>query len=262
MNPGNPMLLLALTSDQMMTMLVACGSVVAIVIVFIVFKVMSRPVPGYNPESQPDSKYEAPAEDPVEEEIPEEINPVRSQPFVLPLPSQAAPLSTPVRTAESPPRPVSAAPTAPAKPASAPQEPTVGIGRGEAVRKEPDVLAEGGTKTAPQPEVFQHLFVFRSGTRDGEAVRLDSFAAGECSIGRSDVPDNQIVIRDDLKVSRVQHAIVTRDSSGRYFIRDNNSANKVYVNEQCIENTPIALNHRDKIRIGLTELEYLKEPVS
>jgi hypothetical protein len=106
------------------------------------------------------------------------------------------------------------------------------------------------------------VLVFRSGSRAGEAIPLEGFAGGQCAIGRSEVPENQIVIRDDLKVSRMQHAIVTCDSEGRCAVRDNNSANKVFVNDACIDSAPVPLNHGDRIRIGLTELEYLREPAT
>ena len=113
----------------------------------------------------------------------------------------------------------------------------------------------------PQPRTnHRSMLVFRNGAREAEIVLLDNFLNGICAIGRSDVPENQVVIRDDPKVSRMQHAILASDSAGRYSVRDNNSANRVYVNEECIDSDPVLLNDGDRIRIGLTEFEYVKEP--
>jgi pSer/pThr/pTyr-binding forkhead associated (FHA) protein len=114
--------------------------------------------------------------------------------------------------------------------------------------------------TAPANAAYRSLLIVKSGPHFGDKFKLDSYANGICAIGRSDVADNQIVIRDDLKVSRVQHAIVSREASGRYLIRDNNSANKVYVNDECIDSAPVPLKNGDRIRIGLTEFEFAVEP--
>jgi predicted component of type VI protein secretion system len=114
---------------------------------------------------------------------------------------------------------------------------------------------------APVNVRYRSLLIVRSGSRMGEQFSLDNFAGGVCAIGRSDVPENQVVIKDDLKVSRVQHAIVSREVSGKYSIRDNNSANKVYVNENCIDSAPVPLSNGDRIRIGLTEFEFAVEPI-
>ncbi|HLJ55067.1 MAG TPA: FHA domain-containing protein, partial [Chthonomonadaceae bacterium] len=197
--------------------------------------------------------------------------------FVLPLPSQAPPVSTaaPQSLQFQPPTP--AAPPLPAPeppPLSAPEPavshqmqapqptagrpaPTAGVQEPATVVLTPDMLS----RVAAGARTRSHL-VFRSGERSGETVALDAFADGSCAIGRSDIPENQVVIRDDPKVSRFQHAILTRDDSGRYTIRDNNSANKVFVNEQCLDSAPAALSSGDRIRLGLTELEFVTEPLA
>ena len=115
----------------------------------------------------------------------------------------------------------------------------------------------------PVPSIGHYPYlVFRSGARKGEKISLDRFPNGSCAIGRSDVPENQIKIRDDNKISRVAHAIITRDGQGLFYIQDNNSVNKVYLNDQCIENKRSALQNGDKIRVGLTEFDYVNEPPS
>jgi hypothetical protein len=115
----------------------------------------------------------------------------------------------------------------------------------------------------PVPSIGHYSFlVFRNGAHKGEKISLDRFPNGTCAIGRSDVPENQIKIRDDNKVSRVSHAIITRDTQGLFYIQDNDSVNKVYVNDQCIETKKIALQNGDKIRVGLTEFDYVNESPS
>ena len=177
---------------------------------------------------------------------------------MLPLPSQVPPSLAAIDRSEPLAAPVSAPPPVaplPVEKATPSMERTVDLNRApvEAKGFAPPETATPGVSAAPD----RSLLVFRNGSRQGEKVRLDSFADGQCSIGRSEVPENQVVIRDDLKISRVRHAIVTCESSG-YTIRDNNSANKVFVNEQCIESAPVVLKHGDTIRIGLTELTYLR----
>jgi FHA domain len=254
--------LLALTGNQL-TMLVAGVAVVMVVIIWLCIKAMSQPVAGYQSGGDPVNRDEMPLADAREQDGPAEKPRNRTPGFVLPLPSDTEPAETPMA---EPPLPRTPIPPpiergSPAEVWPIPTEQTVDIRRAAAVTKEPDVPLQ---EEAPQAAAnTQHsLLVFRSGAREGEIIRLDSFSSGQCAIGRSDVPQNQVVIRDDLKVSRVQHAILTCESLGGYSIRDNNSANKVFVNDRCIESAPVPLNHGDKIRIGLTEFEYLQEPVS
>lgn len=115
----------------------------------------------------------------------------------------------------------------------------------------------------PVPSIGHYTYlVFRSGARKGEKISLDRFPNGTCAIGRSDVPENQIKVRDDNKISRVAHAVITRDGQGLFYIQDNDSVNKVYINDVCIENKRTALQNGDKVRVGLTEFDYVNEPPS
>ncbi len=252
-------MLLALTGPQMTTLIVVVSSVVALIVVAVVFKVVSRPVAGYHPPTETDQHAEPVphAKAPEEAPRPEEMRGA-TKGFVLPLPSD-----TPSPTGFAPPSSPSAAKTAP--PPVPRQDPVPPV---PAVERTVDITSAVNAApgfdipnpSAPASSSARNLLIVRSGSRMGETFNLDSFPGGVCAIGRSDVAENQIVIRDDLKVSRVQHAIVTREQSGRYSIRDNNSANKVYVNDTCIDTAPVPLSKGDRIRIGLTEFEFAVEP--
>ena len=111
----------------------------------------------------------------------------------------------------------------------------------------------------PASGYFSYL-VFRSGSRSGESFSLDRLTDGVCVIGRSDVAENHLKIREDTKVSRVCHAEITRNGQGKHFISDNDSVNGVWVNDERIAaHTLIELKPTDRIRLGVTELEYVTQ---
>jgi len=251
--------LLALTGPQT-TMVVVISSVIALIVVAVIFKYVSRPVEGYHPPADT-GRNEPPVPESRIEEQAQRAEPVRgaTKGFVLPPPSDA-PAPVGFMPAASTPAAPPAAPPASWQEAAAPSVPsnerTVDISSAVNANVAFDIPAP----VAANVSASRSLLLVRSGSRAGEMIRLDSFADGVCAIGRSDVADNQIVIKDDLKVSRLQHAIISREASGRYIIRDNKSANKVYVNDECIDSAPVPLSSGDRIRIGLTEFEFAVEP--
>ena len=113
----------------------------------------------------------------------------------------------------------------------------------------------------PKSGFFSYL-VFRSGSRAGESFDLDRVTDENCVIGRSDVPENHLKIREDTKVSRVCHAEIKRSPRGEYSIIDNDSVNGVWVNDERVApQIPTVLRAGDRIRLGVTELEYVTQPV-
>ncbi|HLY31967.1 MAG TPA: FHA domain-containing protein, partial [Ktedonobacterales bacterium] len=88
-------------------------------------------------------------------------------------------------------------------------------------------------------------------TRQGkEPGHVDELRNERTTIGRSRESD---IFLEDLAVSRT-HAIITREASGRYILRDNNSANGVFVNGERI--TEHLLEEGDEIQIGQTMLAF------
>lgn len=207
--------------DNITMWVIVGGSAIAVVVLFVILRSMA---------SHP------PVEHPVRVEEPSELAPPPVVPvsgtkgFVLPAPDPNAPAPS---VAPVPPKP------------QAPPPP------------KPDISTELTTRlpefSAPPKPVSK--LTFRSGSRAGESVVLDTLGPA-IAIGRSEVPENQIVIRDDLKVTRLQHAIISPVPEGGYAIRDNGSANKVFVNDECIEDRQVAIKQGDRIRIGLTELTF------
>ena len=253
--------LFVLASSQLMGTLVVAGSIVALIILVIVFTTMTKPAAGR--ESSPEPVRAA--EEPVSEEDAQESSGEKKRTgtpgFTLPLPSQGAPVpgSNPQPVQAKAPEPAPNRQEAPPADPILPEEQTLDLHKaGYASVTAPQILAPN----LPTRGLHRSLLVFRSGARAGESILLDRFPNRQCAIGRSDVSDNQVVVRDDPKVSRVQHAILACDSSGRYTIRDNNSANKVFVNGKCLDSAPAPLNDGDRIRLGLTEFEYVMEPAS
>jgi pSer/pThr/pTyr-binding forkhead associated (FHA) protein len=61
------------------------------------------------------------------------------------------------------------------------------------------------------------------------------------------------VFLEDLAVSRL-HVTINRDGSGRYILRDENSANGVYVNGQRVAER--VLQEGDEVQIGQTVLVF------
>ncbi len=70
------------------------------------------------------------------------------------------------------------------------------------------------------------------------------------TIGRHRESD---VFLEDLAVSRL-HTTITRDGSGRYILRDENSANGTYVNGQRVGEQ--ALKDGDEVQVGQTVLVF------
>jgi len=71
------------------------------------------------------------------------------------------------------------------------------------------------------------------------------------SIGRE--PENNLVVRDDTKVSR-RHAVITREGM-HYILRDNNSSNGTFVNGQRI--TEHSLKVDDVVGVGKREYKFI-----
>ncbi len=257
--------LLRVAANNLTTVLIGGGCIAAIIVIVLIYRMMGRPLAGYHAGVDPES-WTAP---PQSTEAGAHQPSIQRRRAAAPLSTQLLPADTNAERAEqnetadhaaSPaePRPSDLAPKPVLRTAAAVQpvpmaERTVNIGRATPVVVRPAASLNGAT--------HRNLLVIRSGSRNGERIRLDSFSNGQCAVGRSDVPENQVVIRDDLKVSRVQHAILVCGDDGRCFIQDNNSANKVYVNEERIDVAAVPLSNGDKIRIGLTEFEYLQEPI-
>ncbi len=250
-----------LASGEMTGTYVIAGTIIALIVFAVIFFGMRKSVAGLPSTPDPGHSEETPDPEHADNHAFREKKPAGTPGFVLPLPSEAPafpgtnPQKAQTKAADPAPVPREAPqrdPVRPTEPAADSQkEPVTQV-------LTPEMLAQGaGANVA-----CRSMLVFRSGARAGEAIQLESLPGGQCAIGRSEVPENQVVVRDDLKVSRVQHAILACDSAGQYTIRDNNSANKVFVNETYIESAPVPLNHGDKIRLGLTEFEFVREPAS
>lgn len=253
--------LFVLADSQMTGTIVIAGSIIALIILAVIFLSMRKSVadaPELPEARHPEAEPPAVEDEPVK---PVEKRAAGTPGFVLPLPTEAPPTpASPVKAVQAaPPEPAPVRPDPRPPDPVLPSEETFDLGRrGFSLPMTP----ESTTQPASTARAQQHLLVFSSGARLGESIRLDDFPNGQCAIGRSEVPENQVVVRDDLKVSRVQHAILERDDLGQYTIRDNNSANKVFVNEQCLDSAPVPLSSGDKIRLGLTEFEFVTKPVS
>lgn len=91
---------------------------------------------------------------------------------------------------------------------------------------------------------------------DGVAANKFALDDERVAIGRG---PNNVVIIDDLSVS-VSHAVVERTGEGEsaeYFVRDLDSTNGTFVNEEPI--THRRLHNRDVIRIGWSYFEFIDE---
>jgi len=69
------------------------------------------------------------------------------------------------------------------------------------------------------------------------------------------LPENDVCI-DSLEVSGY-HAVIERDGESDYFIRDLDSTNRTFVNEQPIER--VRLHHDDSVRIGWIVFKFIDE---
>ena len=99
---------------------------------------------------------------------------------------------------------------------------------------------------APQRGGFGPRLVERK--PDGREFDLNK---DRVTIGRHRESD---VFLEDLAVSRL-HTTINRDpSSGRYIVRDENSANGTYVNGQRVSEQP--LNEGDEVQVGQTVLVF------
>jgi pSer/pThr/pTyr-binding forkhead associated (FHA) protein len=103
-----------------------------------------------------------------------------------------------------------------------------------------------GAPPRPRPQRRGTLIV-RQGDESDRAfeVRKDRMTIGRSR--ESDIP------LEDEAVSRV-HAIVMRDEDGHYLIRDQNSSNGTFVNNQRIGEH--VLEDGDEIQVGLMVLEF------
>ena len=77
------------------------------------------------------------------------------------------------------------------------------------------------------------------------------------TFGRSSSGNDDVVIINDDKVSRV-HCRISRHDDGNFYIKDCNSTNGTYMNGQRIRSgVEIPLKKTDKVRIGNTMLNWL-----
>ena len=214
-------------SSQMTTTAIIVGTVVALIVLVFCIKALNKPIgSGSGPFVNTPHSADPPSAPNIK--APTANNASKTPGFTLP---------PPVQTSATPSAQTSGAP---------------------AMQLPPEELSLN-----PVPSIGHYSYlIFRAGSRRGEKISLDRFPNGTCAFGRSDVPENQVKIRDDNKISRVAHAVITRDGQGLFYIQDNNSVNKVYLNDQCIENKRTALQNGDKIRIGLTEFDYVNESPS
>src|SRR5579859_3540588 len=93
------------------------------------------------------------------------------------------------------------------------------------------------------------MIVVRQGKEPG---RIFEVRKERLTIGRSRESD---IFLEDLAVSRL-HTTVARDESGRYILRDENSANGTYVNGQRISEH--VLDEGDEIQVGQTVLAFVR----
>ena len=93
------------------------------------------------------------------------------------------------------------------------------------------------------------MIVVRQGKEPG---RIFEVRKDRLTIGRSRESD---IFLEDLAVSRL-HTTVGRDETGRYLLRDENSANGTYVNGQRISEH--VLEEGDEIQVGQTVLAFVR----
>jgi pSer/pThr/pTyr-binding forkhead associated (FHA) protein len=94
------------------------------------------------------------------------------------------------------------------------------------------------------------VLIFHQGTEEEHVFEVGN---DRVTIGRSRQSD---IVLDDHAVSRL-HAIVTREKRGTYRLRDQDSVNGTYVNEQRIFEH--VLEDGDAIQVGLTVLAFRLE---
>jgi hypothetical protein len=125
----------------------------------------------------------------------------------------------------------------------------------------------GGTQPGGAPGFEQHPYGQSAGS-DPRAPRAGRVGALEVrsekdrgrvyelrkdrtSIGRSRDSD---IFLDDLAVSRL-HLTIYRDEQGRYMLRDENSANGVYVNGQRVMRDQL-LEDGDEVQVGQVVMAF------
>jgi hypothetical protein len=101
----------------------------------------------------------------------------------------------------------------------------------------------------PSSQQSLGMIVVRQGKEPG---RIFEVRKDRLTIGRSRESD---IFLEDLAVSRL-HTTVARDDSGRYILRDENSANGTYVNGQRISEH--VLDEGDEIQVGQTVLAFVR----
>lgn len=101
----------------------------------------------------------------------------------------------------------------------------------------------------PSTQQSVGMIVVRQGREPG---RIFEVRKDRLTIGRSRESD---IFLEDLAVSRL-HTTVARDESGRYILRDENSANGTYVNGQRISEH--VLDEGDEIQVGQTVLAFVR----
>lgn len=109
--------------------------------------------------------------------------------------------------------------------------------------------AEKTRVVRPSSQQSLGMIVVRQGKDPG---RIFEVRKDRLTIGRSRESD---IFLEDLAVSRL-HTTVARDESGRYILRDENSANGTYVNGQRISEH--VLDEGDEIQVGQTVLAFVR----
>jgi pSer/pThr/pTyr-binding forkhead associated (FHA) protein len=93
------------------------------------------------------------------------------------------------------------------------------------------------------------MIVVRQGKEPG---RMFEIRKERMTIGRSRESD---IFLEDLAVSRL-HTTIQRDDTGRFILRDENSANGTYVNGQRVAEH--VLEEGDEVQVGQTVLAFVR----
>ncbi len=91
-------------------------------------------------------------------------------------------------------------------------------------------------------------YIVRLATKEKTLIKKERF-----NIGKSDVGNDLIVPNE--KVSRYHCAIVCRD--GKYYIKDNGSTNKTFVNGIDIGDRAVELENNTKVNLGTEEFIFI-----
>ena len=114
-------------------------------------------------------------------------------------------------------------------------------------------LETGTAESGPMNDPPAGLLVVVAGPGKGHLL---PFGYGMNGIGRD--PGMRVVLDfGDERVSRENHAMVTFDSrAGKFYIQHGGGSNLTYLGEEPVL-TPQELSHRDRIRLGDTELMFI-----